>query len=282
MEFRNQMHLIVVNPLIINKMKTQEPIAAQMDEIVFEHRNKNYGAYILRKMYKKHLTHALFIASAVMIAGLAYPLVLSYNAINGNRHIPTDGGIVFNPNEPPPAEIPIPPPPPAPTAELEKRVRFVPPIVVDADVPESEGLPLQDELNKNPVYIPIDVSEEPVEIKKDEVLQIEDTSPPEIFVQEMPDFPGGEREMQKFLAENIQYPADASQNGIQGTVFTQFVVDSKGNITDVKILRGIGGGCDEEATRVIKIMPKWHPGRQNGKTVRVLYNMPIVFKLQGL
>jgi protein TonB len=64
-------------------------------------------------------------------------------------------------------------------------------------------------------------------------------------------------------------------------VYVSFVVDSKGNVTDVKILRGIGGGCDEEALRVVKMMPKWHPGKQNGKNVRVLFNMPIYFKLQG-
>jgi protein TonB len=274
---------IKINPISINllktkQMKTPDVITAQMDEIVFEHRNKSYGAYFLRKIYNKHLARAMFISTAILLAGLAYPLVSSYNIVRA-RYIPNEGGAVFSPTDTPPAEIPLPPPPPAPTADLEKRIRFVPPVVVNADVAESEGLPSQDFLNNIPNEIPGDITEEPVEIKKEEVLQIEDTAPPEIFVQEMPEFPGGEGEMQRFLSDNIQYPADASQNGIQGTVYAQFVVDSKGNITDVKILRGIGGGCDEEASRIIKMMPKWHPGRQNGKTVRVLFNMPIIFKL---
>jgi protein TonB len=93
--------------------------------------------------------------------------------------------------------------------------------------------------------------------------------------------PGGEDARNKFLAENIKYPQQASENGIQGTVYVSFVVDSKGNVTDVKVLRGIGGGCDEEAIRVVRSMPQWHPGKQNGKQVRVLFNMPIYFRLQG-
>ncbi len=100
------------------------------------------------------------------------------------------------------------------------------------------------------------------------------------LVEEMPSFPGGETERNKFLAENIVYPKQAAENGIQGTVYTSFIVNSDGKIEDVKILRGIGGGCDEEALRVVKLMPRWKPGRQNGKTVRTLFNMPVNFKLQ--
>jgi protein TonB len=99
-------------------------------------------------------------------------------------------------------------------------------------------------------------------------------------VEEMPSFPGGEAERNKFLSENIVYPRQAAENGIQGTVYVSFIVDIKGKIEDVKILRGIGGGCDEEALRVVKFMPPWKPGRQNSKNVRVLYNMPVYFKLQ--
>lgn len=262
-------------------MKTTQEITAQMDEIVFEHRNKSYGAYFLRKVYNKHLTRALFLSTAILMAGLAYPLVSSFYAHNIIRILPTDGGTIFDPNIHPLDEPPVPPPPPAPPADVEKRTRFVTPTVVNDEVPETEGLPFQEDLNNNPPNILIDISDEPVEVKKDAVIQIEEITPPEIFVQEMPEFPGGDPERQKFLADNISYPDEASQTGIQGTVYVQFVVDSKGNITDVKILRGIGGGCDEEALRVIKMMPQWHPGRQNGKTVRVLYNMPIVFKIKS-
>jgi len=101
------------------------------------------------------------------------------------------------------------------------------------------------------------------------------------IVEEMPSYPGGEVERNKFLADNIVYPQQATKNGIQGTVYVSFIINSKGEITNVNILRGIGGGCDEEAFRVIKMMPDWIPGKQNGKTVRVLFNMPIYFRLQG-
>jgi TonB family protein len=101
------------------------------------------------------------------------------------------------------------------------------------------------------------------------------------IVEEMPSFPGGEAERNKFLARNIIYPQQAYENGIQGTVYISFVVNSTGDVINVKILRSIGGGCDEEAVRVVKMMPKWNPGKQDGTTVNVLFNMPIYFKLRG-
>jgi protein TonB len=85
----------------------------------------------------------------------------------------------------------------------------------------------------------------------------------------------------KFLQDNIKYPQMARESGIQGTVYVTFVVERNGNVTDVKILRGIGGGCDEEAVRVVQNMPKWEPGKQRGKPVRVQFNMPIKFTLAG-
>jgi periplasmic protein TonB len=85
----------------------------------------------------------------------------------------------------------------------------------------------------------------------------------------------------KFLQDNIKYPQMARESGIQGTVYVTFVVERNGSVTDVKILRGIGGGCDEEAVRVVQNMPKWEPGKQRGKPVRVQFNMPIKFTLAG-
>ena len=104
---------------------------------------------------------------------------------------------------------------------------------------------------------------------------------PDIFtvVEEMPSFPGGDQAMTKYLVENIRYPEVAQKNGIQGSIFITFVVEEDGNLSDIKVLRGIGGGCDEEAVRVIESMPKWKPGKQRGKAVRVQFNMPIMFKL---
>ena len=261
-------------------MKNQEPVSAQMDEIVFEHRNKNYGAYILRKMYSKQLVRAMFLAFAVLIAGLAYPLVSSYNANIKGKFI-IDEGPIFVSDGAPPAEKPIVPKAPPSTSEILKQTAFVPPVVVSGEVPDEVDIFNMDDRNKYNNYVPVDVSEEPVAIKKDDVIEIKNEEPPVLFAEEMPSFPGGDAERMKFLADNIKYPPFALENGIQGTVYVQFIIDSKGNITDFKLQRGIGGGCDEEAERVIKMMPQWHAGKQNGKAVRVIYNMPVVFRINS-
>ena len=96
----------------------------------------------------------------------------------------------------------------------------------------------------------------------------------------MPEFPGGEQAMMKFVAENVQYPEEAKEKEISGRVLVSFIVEKNGSINEVKVMKGIGGGCNEEAVRVISAMPKWKPGKQEGKPVRVSYMMPITYKLQ--
>ena len=108
------------------------------------------------------------------------------------------------------------------------------------------------------------------ETKKEQVYSIVET---------MPSFPGGQTALVAYLQENLKYPQSARDNGIQGRVYINFVVEKDGSISNVKVNRGIGGGCDEEAVRVVKAMPKWIPGVQKDQTVRVSYMMPIVFKL---
>ena len=260
-------------------MKTKATETAQMDELVFEHRNKSYGAYILRKMYHRQLTKALFLASAIMIAGLAYPLALSYRSVYNVHYIPDDGVIIDLPPVTHP-EPPIAPPPPPPVNDIQKRLVFTQPVVVAGEVPESEWVPM-DILNDkgNTGYEP--AVDQPADLKPEtDVLDVKTEESPIIIAEEMPILPGGDVERQKFLNENIRYPQQALETDIQGTVYVQFVVDTKGNITDVKVLRGIGGGCNEEAVRVIKMMPQWHAGKQNGRSVRVLFTMPVIFRLQ--
>lgn len=260
-------------------MKTKTVFPAQMDEIVFEHRNKSYGAYILRKMYNRELAKALFIATAILLAGLAYPLALSYRSLAGAKFISDSGPIEFMNVQPPVADPPVVPPPPPPVSQIQRQVVFVPPVVVAGDEPTVDIN--MDIINKTTTNIPLVITVLPDEIKpKDNVLDIKTDEPPLIFAPEMPLYPGGDAERQIFLNENIRYPQLAIENDIQGTVYVKFVVDTKGNITDVTVLRGIGGGCDEEAVRVIKMMPQWHAGRQNGRPVRVFFTMPVVFRLQ--
>lgn len=99
-------------------------------------------------------------------------------------------------------------------------------------------------------------------------------------VEVMAEYPGGFEKMAEFLGKNIVYPEEAKEKNIQGTVLVSFVVEKNGKITDAKVVRSIGGGCDEEALRVVNAMPKWKPGMQNGKKVRVQFALPIKFKLQ--
>lgn len=261
-------------------MKTQEPTIPQMDEIIFEKRNKMYGAYILRKMYNKQLNKALLLAVAILAAGLAYPLVDSYNSKDGIR-LGADTVEVDLLDLPKLKDEVKPEIPDAPEAKPETRVRFVAPDVTSEEVIDDGALPFMEDINLTSANVPVDVNPEKPDVKPPVIIEDPEKAPPVLIVEEMPFYPGGDTERQKFLADNIQYPQQATEMGIQGIVYLQFVVDSKGNITDVKILRGIGGGCEEEASRVIKMMPQWHPGRQNGKSVRVLYTMPVSFKLQG-
>ena len=119
--------------------------------------------------------------------------------------------------------------------------------------------------------IPDNPAKEKMQPDKNGVYQI---------VEEMPMFPGGEQAMLDYVSKNVVYPSEAQEKGISGRVFVGFIVEKDGSVNEVKVLRGIGGGCDEESVRVIKSMPKWKPGKMKGKPVRVSYMMPIIFKLQ--
>ena len=108
------------------------------------------------------------------------------------------------------------------------------------------------------------------------------TSNDKVFekVEDMPEFPGGEQAMMDFVAKNVQYPKEAMEKEISGRVLVGFIVEKDGSISETEVVKGIGGGCDEEAVRVVKAMPKWKPGKQDGKPVRVHFILPLTFKLQ--
>ena len=155
---------------------------------------------------------------------------------------------------------PPPPPPPAPTTVFE--------IVEDEEEIEEE-IELDDmEIDED---TEVEFIEEVEEVEEEQIFTI---------VEQMPTFPGGEAELFKYLGKSIKYPQMAQDAGIQGVVFVTFLVDKDGGVKNVKVLRGIGGGCDEEAIRVVQKMPKWTPGKQRGKSVKVQYNLPIKFTLR--
>lgn len=160
------------------------------------------------------------------------------------------------------------PPPPKPPPQttiiniVEDDVEIEEELIIDAEADD------QTEVEE---YVPVE-SEEEEEVVEQEIFMV---------VEEQPGFPGGDIARLKYLAENIKYPQMARESGVQGMVYVTFVVEPDGRISNVRILRGIGGGCDEEAVRVIKAMPRWKAGKQRGKSVRVQFNMPIKFTLQG-
>ena len=143
--------------------------------------------------------------------------------------------------------------------------------IVQDDV-EVEDIEINAEVEQNEVieeYVAPEVVDE--EVVEQEIFKI---------VEEMPSFPGGEAKLMEYVSKNIKYPQIARETGIQGRVFVNFVVEPDGSVSNVTVLRGIGGGCDEEAMRVVKNMPKWKPGKQRGKAVRVQYMLPVNFRLQ--
>ena len=145
--------------------------------------------------------------------------------------------------------------------------------VVDNEA-EVEDLDINAEVDQNEVieeyvYEAPEIEEE--EIEEEEVFK---------SVEEQPEFPGGTAKLLEYVQKNLKYPMMARESDIQGRVFVGFIVEKDGSITNVQVLRGIGGGCDEEAVRVVQSLPKFKPGKQRGNPVRVQYTLPIVFKLQ--
>ncbi len=223
-----------------------------------------------KKTIKANLENKKFIFSEIgLIIALSITLFAfewkSYDKIEldlgGQLVVAIDEDIMINTQQ---VEPPPPPPPQQQTTVLnivEDNVDVENDLEIDAEA---------DQDTKIDEYIPID----------DDETNVEEL---EIFtvVEEAPSFPGGDESRIKYLQNNIKYPEMARESGIQGTVYVTFVVEIHGTVTKVKILRGIGGGCDEEAIRVIKAMPKWHAGKQRGKPVRVQFNMPIKFTLAG-
>lgn len=160
----------------------------------------------------------------------------------------------------------LPPPPPPPVPEVIEELN-----IVEDDV-KTETIKIETEDNKDKIVISAPVAAPKVVEEDDQVIfQVVET---------MPTFPGGDQALFKFLSDNIRYPVIAQENGIQGRVICQFVVNRDGSIVDVEVVRSIDASLDREAIRVIKSMPNWKPGMQRGKAVRVKYTLPVNFRLQ--
>lgn len=259
--------------------KWQQVTSGTRNDIVFENRNKEYGAYVLRKEYDKRMI--IIFSSLCLFIGLSFA-ALKISQIESEG----DEEDIINQTQIEvkiaPVEVVIPPPPIPPPPVLEKLVAFVPPVVEDDEVFTEKTV--SEELNKEKISTVnqdgdpdaesiIGPQEKPKEVEvKEEIVA---------FVDEDPLFPGGMGAFAKFLGDNIRYPETAIEMGISGKCLVGFVVNKGGDVSDVKVLRGVTGcpECDREAERVVRMMPKWTPGKVGGKAVKSRYQVPVNYKL---
>jgi protein TonB len=278
-------------------MDTNKILQADVLDILFDNRNKAYGAYELRKNYHIRLRRSMMIAATLVMLTVSAPIVASMFDKPIVVDLPNDHPRIIKeievliPKEPEPKvpeAKPLEPSNPVTTIANTTPIIEAAAAVNDADLPptkeelkdavagienkEGEGtdvldLPIIDHEGEGSGIIPQEPAPNDNEIFDD------------VDVSQMPEFPGGEEELIRYLAQNIQYPKQALDGNTEGRVLIGFVVNKEGDIDDVKVLRSIGDGCDEEAVRVIHKMPKWKPGKNNGKLVNVFYNLPVTFQL---
>lgn len=263
-------------------------------EFIFSDKNKQYGAYRLRQSSSKRHVVAFLCTVLFAVLAAAVPLIVSAIEDYRERNKPAENiDQVFEmskldieeqvPEENIIKQETAPPPPP-----LKSTVRFVPPIIApDEEVAEDVEVATQEDLLSTRDQISIadvvgDDDEHGIDIAELQEQKVIIEEKPQVFeiVEQMPAFPGGEAEMMKYVAENLRYPVVAQESGIQGRVVIRFVVTATGAIDEVKVMRGLDPSCDREAVRVVQSMPKWTPGRQNGKNVAVYFTLPILFRLR--
>jgi periplasmic protein TonB len=274
-------------------MQNHQEKPATLEDIIFQNRNKSYGAYSLRTDYQNVIKKSLLIG--ISIFGLAVLTPMIWAKVDNGRII----DVIASPQDlvipPPPEKIEQPkietPPPVEPDPIVRSQMRFVEPEIVD-DSKQTELPPDQDDLNKavNIGTENVEGKDEPIPTEDPDALKatqpdmpvaIETEEKDKIFlsVEQNPEFAGGMNALLKFLQKNLRYPTPAVNANVMGKVYMQFVVGQDGNISKVDVIKGIGFGCDEEAQRVVKLMPKWSPGRQSGRAVSVKFTLPISFQL---
>jgi periplasmic protein TonB len=274
-------------------MQNHQEVPATLEEIVFQNRNKSYGAYSLRIDYQNVIKKSLLIGISIFGLAVLTPMLWAKVEIGDIIVVEANPQDLVIP--PPPEKIEQPkietPPPVEPDPIVRSQMRFVEPEIVD-DSKQTELPPDQDDLNTavNIGTENIEGKDEPIptedpdavkgkEIDMPVAIETEDKNQIYIAVEQNPEFAGGMNALLKFLQKNLRYPTPAVNANVMGKVYMQFVVGQDGNISKVNVLKGIGFGCDEEAQRVVKLMPKWSPGRQSGRAVAVKFTLPISFQL---
>ena len=265
-------------------------------DLVFEGRNQDYGAYKLRKGTSARNVKSILIMLA--IAALAFIAVKVNNVITeANKKVAVTTVQELSALEKPKEKAEVKQKkveiqqPEKVVERVKSSVKFTAPVIKkDDEVKPEDELKTQDELMNTKTAIgSLDVKGN--DDANGEVLKLKEAvaqpePKPEVenkvfdVVEQMPSFPGGTAALMEFLQNNVKYPVVAQENGVQGRVVVSFVVEKDGSITDVKVVRSVDPSLDKEATRVVKSMPNWIPGKQNGAAVRVKYNVPVSFRLQ--
>ena len=272
-------------------------ISGEWTELVFAGRNQAYGAYQLRKgTGKRNVISIIAVVALVLLCQIGLSLKKAADAEARKRAAMTEV-VELSKLEQPKKKAEVKQPkkiqvePEKVVERVKSSIKFTAPVIKkDNEVKPEEELKTQDELMKTKTAIgAIDVKGN--DDKGGEVLKLKEAvaqpePKPEVenkvfdVVEQMPSFPGGPSALMKYLSENVKYPVVAQENGVQGRVVVSFVVEKDGHITDVKVVRSVDPSLDKEAARVVKSMPSWIPGKQNGSAVRVKYNVPVSFKLQ--
>ncbi|MBO0933685.1 energy transducer TonB [Fibrella aquatilis] len=261
---------------------------ANFDDLIFEHRNKAYGAYDLRKTYRSTLGRALVLGSVLFLGVLQIPSL--YALVKPDQAAFMDEITLADVKMETPPEEKIVVPPKEEIAPTVTMVKNLPPEVVteapdDVLPPTIEELkvatsgPVTQEGDTDIEVIAPPESAAPTAVEKAiEKPEVRDDSPFTV-VEQQPEFPGGISALAAYLQKNLRYPSSASSAGVSGKVYLNFIVNSDGSLVDVEVVKGIGFGCDDEALRVVKAMPRWKAGRQSGRAVRVKFTLPVVFQL---
>jgi periplasmic protein TonB len=251
------------------------PMVDSLDELIFKNRNRDYGAYELRKKYKKRLFIGFIFGSFVFATGISVPMIQAYLIPKAHVDNLKDEGarILENPDIDHP-KPPTPPPPPIDT----KVARYNIPQVVDTTIDENELLTTDDlikSISNDTNMITVAV------IGPVNGGIFDEPEPPQIIVDEPAMFEGGDlNTFRNWVQSNVIYPASAIEAGVQGTVYLSFVINLKGHLTDIKIQRGVHPSINDETIRVLNSSPEWKPAKLNGRVVRQIYNMPVKFELK--
>ncbi|TPE45209.1 energy transducer TonB [Pontibacter mangrovi] len=272
-------------------------LSMTFNNIVFRGRNKDYGAYKLRKSYSKNVLLAATLATAIFSGALVGPLVKAMFFAKPVKYVkpvyevmkPID--VILPPPPKKPVEKAVAPPPAPPEKTKVAQERFVEPRVVDDATKVTETMPDQQALAKADIglkkvegAIPdvpnVSLTEAPPTGLEGTGTEPSTSNEPFYNVEQMPQFKNGTKALMEYLSRKMRYPREAERNGVEGTVVVTFVVGVNGEISDVQVIKGLGYGTEEEAKRVVEQMPRWEPGRQNGRNVPVRFTLPIRFSIR--